>query len=108
EIGELATTFNQMTNDLQAERTALQRANRELDEQLKAVSQLERYNDRILSSMSNGLVTLNLDGRIVRWNDMAARITGYTTGDVEGKLCQEVFATNQAFVRVLMEALHNR
>jgi PAS domain S-box-containing protein len=108
EIGELATTFNQMTSDLQAERTALQRANRELDEQLKAVLKLERYNDRILTSMTNGLVTLNLEGRIVKWNEMAARITGYPVGEAEGKLCQELLATNSAFVKVLLEGLHSR
>jgi two-component system sensor histidine kinase AtoS len=108
EIGELATTFNQMTSDLQAERTALQEANRELDEQLKAVSQLERYNERILTSMTNGLVALNLDGRIVKWNEMAARITGYLVGEVEGKLCQELFAKNRPFTKALMEGLHSR
>jgi PAS domain S-box-containing protein len=108
EIGELAMTFNQMTSDLQAERTALQRANRELDEQLKAVSQLERYNARILTSMTNGLVTLNLEGRIVKWNDMAARITGYAVSEVEGRVCQELFAGNQPFVKALLEGLHSR
>jgi two-component system sensor histidine kinase AtoS len=108
EIGELATTFNQMTNDLQAERTALQRANSELDAQLRAVSQLERYNDRILTSMTNGLVTLNLDGRIVRWNEMAARITGYSVNEVEGELCAELFADNRSFARGLIEGLHSR
>jgi two-component system sensor histidine kinase AtoS len=108
EIGELATTFNQMTNDLQAERTALQRANSELDAQLRAVSQLERYNDRILTSMTNGLVTLNLDGRIVRWNEMAARITGYSVNEVEGELCAELFADNRSFARGLLEGLHSR
>jgi PAS domain S-box-containing protein len=105
EIGELAAAFNQMTSDLQAERTALQKANRELDEQLKAVSKLERYNDRILTSMSNGLVTLNLEGRIVKWNEMAARITGYAVADVEGRLCQEIFAGNPNFQRVLLDGL---
>jgi PAS domain S-box-containing protein len=108
EIGALATTFNQMTSDLQAERTALQRANSELDEQLKAVSKLERYNDRILTSMTNGLVTLSLDGYIVKWNEMAARMTGCPVGEVEGKLCQELFGDNASFVKVLLEGLHSR
>ncbi len=108
EIGELAATFNRMTNDLQAEQTALQQANRELDERLKEVSTLERYNDRILTSMTNGLVTLNLEGRIVRWNEMAARITGYQVGEVEGKLCQDACADDAPFIRVLLDGLHGR
>ena len=101
EIGELATTFNHMTNDLQAQQAALQEANLELDAQLREVSNLERYNARILASMTNGLVTLNMEGRIVKWNDMAARITGYAVGEVEGRLCRELFASNPSFMRLL-------
>jgi two-component system sensor histidine kinase AtoS len=108
EIGELAATFNQMTGDLQAQRTALQQVNQELDEQLRAVSKLERYNDRILTSMTNGLVTLSLDGSIIKWNDMAAQITGYEVDEVENRACQEVFAGNPPFVRVLLDGLQGR
>jgi PAS domain S-box-containing protein len=108
EIGELATTFNRMTNDLQGQQAALQEANRELDAQLREVSNLERYNARILASMTNGLVTLNLEGRIVKWNDMAARITGYAVGEIEGRLCRELFASNPSFVRLLLDGIQGR
>ena len=108
EIGELAATFNQMTQDLQVQRGALQQINLELDQQLKAVSQLERYNDRILKSMANGLVSLNLDGCIIKWNDMAARITGYEVSEVENRFCQEVFAKNSQFLRALTDSLNGR
>jgi PAS domain S-box-containing protein len=108
EIGELATTFNRMTNDLQGQQAALQAANHELDAQLREVSNLERYNARILASMTNGLVTLNMEGRIVKWNDMAARITGYAVGEVEGQLCRELFASNSSFVRLLLDGVQGR
>ena len=108
EIGELATTFNHMTNDLQVQQAALQEANYELDAQLREVSNLERYNARILASMTNGLVTLNMEGRIVKWNDMAARITGYTVGDVEGRLCRELFASNPSFARLLLDGIQGK
>ena len=108
EIGELATTFNHMTNDLQAQQAALQEANLELDAQLREVSNLERYNARILASMTNGLVTLNMEGRIVKWNDMAARITGYAVGEVEGRLCRELFASNPSFMRLLLDGIQGK
>ncbi|HEX2275827.1 MAG TPA: ATP-binding protein [Candidatus Tectomicrobia bacterium] len=108
EIGELATTFNHMTNDLQVQQAALQAANHELDAQLKEVSKLERYNARILEAMTNGLITLNMDGRIVKWNDMAARITGYHVGEVEGRLCQELFASSPSFVRILLDGIQRQ
>jgi PAS domain S-box-containing protein len=108
EIGELATTFNHMTTDLQAQQAALQAANRELDAQLKEVSNLERYNARVLASMTNGLVTLNMEGRIVKWNDMASHITGYPVGEVEGRLCQELFAKTPSFLRILLDGIQGK
>ena len=108
EIGELATTFNHMTNDLQAQQAALQEANRELDAQLREVSNLERYNARVLASMTNGLVTLNMEGRIVKWNDMAARITGYAVAEVEGQFCRELFASNPSFMRLLLDGIQGK
>jgi PAS domain S-box-containing protein len=108
EIGELAATFNRMTNDLQAQQAALQAANRELDAQLIEVSKLERYNARILEAMANGLVTLNMDGRIVKWNDMAARITGLPVSEVEGRLCQELFAGSPSFMRILLDGVQRQ
>ncbi len=108
EIGELASTFNQMTNDLQAQQVALQEANCELDAQLKEVSNLERYNARVLASMTNGLVTLNMEGRVVKWNDMAARITGYPVGEVEGRLCYELFVDTPSFLRILLDGIQGK
>jgi PAS domain S-box-containing protein len=108
EIGELATTFNQMTNDLQLQQAALQEANCELDAQLKEVSNLERYNARILASMTNGLVTLNMEGRVVKWNDMAARITGYPVSAVQGRLCQDLFAKTPSFLRILLDGIQGK
>jgi PAS domain S-box-containing protein len=108
EIGELATTFNHMTNDLQAQQAALREANGELDAQLREVSNLERYNARVLASMTNGVVTLNMEGYIVKWNDMAARITGYSVAEVEGRLCRELFASNPTFMRLLLDGIQGK
>jgi two-component system sensor histidine kinase AtoS len=108
EIGELATTFNQMTDDLRAQQAALRTANAELDAQLIEVSTLERYNAQVLEAMTNGLVTLNMEGRIVKWNDMAARITGHLVGEVEGQLCQELFTGSPSFARILLDGVQKQ
>jgi PAS domain S-box-containing protein len=75
---------------------------------LKEVSNLERYNARILAAMTNGLVTLNMEGRIIKWNEMAARITGLAVAEVEGRLCQELFAENLSFARILLDGLQGK
>jgi len=108
EIGELATTFNHMTDDLRAQQAALQTANAELDAQLIEVSTLERYNAQVLEAMTNGLVTLNMEGRIVKWNDMAARITGHLVDEVEGQLCQELFTGSPSFARILLDGVQKQ
>jgi PAS domain S-box-containing protein len=58
--------------------------------------------------MTNGLVTLNMEGCIVKWNDMAARVTGYPVEEVEGRLCRELFASNPAFVRLLLDGIQGK
>ena len=108
EIGELAMTFNRMTDDLRAQQAALQTTNAELDAQLIEVSTLERYNAQVLEAMTNGLVTLNMEGRIVKWNDMAARITGHLVGEVEGQLCQELFSGSPSFARILLDGVQKQ
>jgi PAS domain S-box-containing protein len=108
EIGELAMTFNRMTDDLRAQQAALQTTNAELDAQLIEVSTLERYNAQVLEAMTNGLVTLNMEGRIVKWNDMAARITGHLVDEVEGQLCQELFTGSPSFARILLDGVQKQ
>lgn len=43
--------------------------------------------DQILQTVPSGLFLVDLEQRIVYWNDEAERITGYTTADVMGRHC---------------------
>lgn len=66
-----------------------------LSEKLKKkdidIVELQTFNEYVAQSMSSGLVTTDLKGRITSFNRAAEEITGHTFPDVRGKLWYEVF-----------------
>ena len=73
EIEELGHNFSYMIGQIR-----LQRA--ELEKRLREITSLKAYEDNILASMTNGLITVDLECRIVTLNEMAERILGRKTG----------------------------
>ncbi len=53
----------------------------------------ERF-QAILSSISDGVFTVDMEGRIACFNRAAEQITGYTRDEVLGRPCHEVFRAN--------------
>lgn len=48
--------------------------------------------EETLAQGADGAVVIGADGRIVLWNDAAARIMGYAPGEAIGRLCCDLFA----------------
>jgi len=67
EIEELGRNFNHMIEQIRLQRN-------ELEDRLREITSLKAYNDNILSSMTNGLITTDLEKRIITLNKMAERI----------------------------------
>jgi two-component system sensor histidine kinase AtoS len=109
EIGGLAETFNHMTAQLLQQRTALEDAHSELSERFKELADIKSYTDSILSSLTTGVVTVDLEGRIVTLNPAAELLTGFFSGEAVGRYCTEIFASTGEIADVLMETLtsHN-
>ena len=107
EIGRLAAAFNHMAAQLSRERLALQTANAELRRGLDELADVKRYTDNILASLTNAIVTVDLDGRVVTLNPAAELMTGFFTGEVTGRYCTEVFAHTPDLAELLMETLAN-
>ncbi|MFQ5900574.1 MAG: ATP-binding protein [Thermodesulfobacteriota bacterium] len=84
EIEELANNFNHMTREVISHR-------RELEAKFREISALKIYNDNVLKSMSNGLLTLNLDGEIVTINSRGEDILGYRDSQVIGRRFEDAF-----------------
>ena len=49
------------------------------------------YAENVLGSITDGVVTVDANKRIVSWNKGAEAIMGYTAEEAIGKLCSEVF-----------------
>lgn len=98
EIGELAVSFNQMADDL-VER------GKQLEEKMQQLSELSRYNENILQSMSSGVITVDLSGKIITFNKSAERITGLRAEDVTGKNPRELYSP---FGQLILKTLNEK
>jgi PAS domain S-box-containing protein len=54
----------------------------------------ERFTSSVLESMNSGLVAVGLDGRIMMFNRMAERLTGWSGEEAVGKGLEEVLPEN--------------
>src|SRR5205807_1492053 len=61
-----------------------------------------------LGALTNGIVTVGLDGRVVTLNPAAELLTGFFKGEVSGRYCSEIFAHTPAISDILMETLASR
>jgi two-component system sensor histidine kinase VicK len=87
EVGELGRTFNEMTASLSAQSAQLRDA-AEVQSRLRA--RLEATN----ASMSDALVAVDADGKIVTFNPAAERLVGRDVHDVMGLPLDEVLMGN--------------
>ena len=108
EIGRLGAAFNHMAAQLRQQRTALEDANTELRQRLEELADLKSYTDNILASLTTGIVTVDLDGRVVTLNPAAEMMTGFFAGEVAGRYCTEVFVETPELGEILMETIASR
>lgn len=64
----------------------------QLQEKQIDIENLEVLNENIIQSISSGLSTLDLDGRVVAFNQFAFEITGLSQSDVLHKHITEIFS----------------
>jgi len=105
EIGRLAAAFNHMAAQLLQQRTALEEAHGGLRRQFEELADLKSYTDNILGSLTSGIVTIDLDGRVVTLNPAAELLTGFFRGEAAGRYCTELFAHTPEISDLLTETL---
>jgi two-component system sensor histidine kinase AtoS len=108
EVGRLAAAFNHMAAQLLQQRTALEDAHAQLHRRFEELADLKSYTDNILSSLTSGVVTVDLEGRVVTLNPAAELLTGYFAGEVSGRYCTDIFAQSPEIGEILMETLVSR
>lgn len=108
EIGRLAAAFNHMTSQLRQQRVALEEMHTELRQHFEELADLKSYTDSILASLTTGIVTVDLEGRVVTLNPSAELLTGFFAGEAVGRYGTEVFAGTPELGDILMETLASR
>ena len=61
--------------------------------------------DKFVRGASDGIVTLDLEGRITSWNPAAEAMYGYTEQETIGRRASEIFAEDEGKTRDLIERL---
>lgn len=108
EIGRLAVAFNHMASQLFQQRSALEAAHSELRQRFAELSDLKSYTDNIFGSLTNGIITLDLEGRVVTLNRAAEALTGCSLAEVSGRFSTEVFAHSPEVGELLIETVGSR
>lgn len=91
EIGILANGFNTMLGKLQAQFESLQK---EVREREKAELSLAGEKERLavtLRSIGDGVITTDIQGRVLFINTVAEQLTGWRNDEAQGKHSNEVF-----------------
>ncbi len=71
----------------------------ELEKLLQDVRSTKEYLQNVLESSPQAIVTYDLQGKISEWNAAAEKITGYTAGEVKGKLLKEVLVLADVLIK---------
>jgi two-component system sensor histidine kinase AtoS len=98
EIEELGRNFNFMMEQIRIHRN-------ELEDRLREITSLKAYTDHVLASMTNGLITIDLEKKIITINEMAERIIGRGREGITGFSMEQVMGEQHPLCRILMETL---
>lgn len=69
------------------------------------VQRVKNYNDAVLESMTNGVVTLDNEGVVVTCNAAGAKILGYTEDQIVGRSVHDLFDKNPGILALVEEVM---
>ncbi len=106
EIGVLVNSFNRMTLDLKNSKKQIEAANEELIKSNIEIEQRRRYMEIVLTNVGAGVISADMEGRLLTVNKSAENMLGIQARDVVGKNYREVMNPEQ--VRVINEFLSDK
>ncbi len=99
ELETLAQAFNHMSAELAAKQAALQR-------HVDLLTSMKRYQDHILRSMDEGLLTVDLEGNVVTVNRVGAKLLGIDPDAVAGRpLFEAITGAPTSFTKLIRAGL---
>lgn len=102
---KLSQAYAAMQEDFKKINLELDSKNRELEESLVRQEETQTYLNSILQSMNNGVISVDMAGKITQFNKAASEITGYKSSVVIGKNYNDVFRENSLSDKNVMSVL---
>jgi len=108
EIGRLGSSFNTMAEQLQEQDAKLRGARDNLEQQVKErTTELQASEESLritLDSIGDAVIATDADGRVVRMNPIAEKLTGWPSPDANGRDLAEVFHIVNEDTRATVES----
>ncbi len=109
EIAHAATAFNKMSSRLKSLNSELNESMAEIKMEKDVLSKGEELLGEITSHSSDGIVMVDVDGKISFWNSAAMKIFGYTSHEIIGKnfselIIERILEKNEREYSALKEA----
>lgn len=101
EVGELARTFDDMA-------AKLRKSYAHLKEKIEELATEKELLSITLSGMSEGVIAVDINKRIILYNTVAENLTGWEFADVEGKVVDEVFPIIDERIKDFIESPINK
>lgn len=94
----MMSTFQELIAKLKQKEQELERLRAQADERAR---QVESYNENILQSVTSGVVTIDCEGKIARFNAAAGEILNLSPEQVEGRPYTDIFGSDPALAAML-------
>jgi len=105
-IQQLRDSYQELTERYSALQDELEAANDRLREALREHGAAAGFLDNVLTSMSSGVVTVDLEGRITHFNASAEKIFGLSRDEVIGQKYAEVLPTDMPHAAGVLRGAH--
>jgi PAS domain S-box-containing protein len=102
----LSDAYESMQTDFKKINIELDKKNSELEVSLSKQEEMQTYLNSILESMENGVIGIDISGKITHFNRAATEITGFTSGTVLEKPYSSFFGSNSQEKPMLLQVLH--
>ncbi len=92
EIGDLASSFNEMSENLRKTTTSIDNLNKEIAERKKAeegIKKSRKVLQDMIDSMPFGVMVVGRDKKVRQANTTARQLTGYSEDELVGCLCHQ-------------------
>lgn len=104
EIGDMAASFKNMTEQLQKYTGNLKQVNMQLEADVSLIEKLRSYNESILNSITPGVITIDLKGEITTINDRGVDMLRRDRKELVERNLAGVFAPDDP-IRTVLEGM---